>query len=104
MSAPEPPPKNIGYDIGQELLKELQVSQHEDARKLVKERIIFGIKKYGQPLRSQDGRDGIEDARQELGDLMMYVMKCKVNNISLDPLKPLVATLVALFFDDCDLQ
>lgn len=44
---------------------------------LVKQRNGFGMQKYGQPLYSEDGRNGLEDARQELGDLIQYV--CKVN-------------------------
>ena len=37
---------------------------------LVEERNAFGVAKYGQPLMTQDGRNGIEDARQELCDLV----------------------------------
>jgi hypothetical protein len=43
---------------------------------LVQERNAFGVTKYGQPLMTRDGRNGLEDARQELGDLLQYVCKC----------------------------
>jgi hypothetical protein len=47
---------------------------------LVEERNAFGVAKYGQPLMTRDGRNGIEDARQELGDLLQYVCKCAMTN------------------------
>ena len=43
---------------------------------LVKQRDAFGRAKYGQPLMTNDGRNGLEDARQEMGDLLQYI--CKV--------------------------
>lgn len=57
---------------------------------LVRERDAFGRAKYGQPLMSNDGRNGIEDARQELGDLLQYVMKCKLAGQDISDLLSLI--------------
>lgn len=79
MSIPEPPPKNKGIPITERLIALLQ--KHPDTDRLVDlicERDAFGRAKYGQPLMSDDGRNGIEDARQELGDLLQYVYKCRL--------------------------
>jgi hypothetical protein len=86
-SIPEPPPVPRSIIVPDALLGFLDNAQlvdklsHEVSATLskfsdlVKERNAFGIAKYGQPLYSEDGRNGIEDARQELGDLLQYVFK-----------------------------
>ena len=86
-SIPEPPPVPRGIIVPNGLLAFLEDAQRVDnlssevsatltkLSDLVKERNAFGIAKYGQPLYSEDGRNGIEDARQELGDLLQYVFK-----------------------------
>ncbi|MBX9636019.1 MAG: hypothetical protein K2Q45_00520 [Nitrosomonas sp.] len=91
-SVPEPPPKPNGQIVPTVLcnfiddLKNFRLDpDYDDMRNeyltklsnLVQERNAFGMKKYGQPLYSEDGRNGIEDARQELGDLLQYV--CKIS-------------------------
>jgi hypothetical protein len=88
-SVPEPPPVPRGEVVPVHLIAEL--SRIRDyaaadspviARRLnelivlVEERNAFGVAKYGQPLMTNDGRNGLEDARQELGDLLQYVCKC----------------------------
>jgi hypothetical protein len=87
-SIPEPPPVPRGIIVPDALLAFIETTKHiHDGSswevgvnlcklsELVKERNAFGIAKYGQPLYSEDGRNGIEDARQELGDLLQYVFK-----------------------------
>ena len=56
---------------------QLSAARKEQLINLVRERDAFGRTKYGQPLMSNDGRNGITDARQELGDLIQYA--CKVS-------------------------
>lgn len=46
---------------------------------LIRERDQLGRSKYGQSLMSEDGRSGVQDALEELGDLLQYAMKCKLN-------------------------
>lgn len=82
-SVPEPPPQPHGIVIPDALLThiELQKPHHwQELLQLVQERDAFGRKKYGQPLMSQDGRNGYEDARQELGDLLQYTYKMYVTH------------------------
>lgn len=77
-SVPEPPPKPFGTLVPNALISHLKKHHtyfSDDLCTLVKERDAFGRKKYGQPLMSEDGRDGVEDARQEAGDLLQYAFK-----------------------------
>ncbi len=97
VSVPEPPPINKGEVVPTVLINYLQLfsqnfsqNVNNEARttfqesmtslvSLIEQRDNFGRAKYGQPLMSQDGRNGVEDAKQELGDLLQYVMKCKLS-------------------------
>jgi hypothetical protein len=71
-SLPEPPPQPHGIDVTAQLLGAME---HTPLRSLIEARRAYGMSKYGQSLMSQDGRNGLEDARQELGDLVQYVYK-----------------------------
>jgi len=42
---------------------------------LVKERDAFGMAKYGQGLRTHDGRDTHKEIRDEVGDAVQYIAK-----------------------------
>lgn len=88
-SIPEPPPVPNGEIVPDKLIASIEYmdkftpdpkvsAQLVKLIELVKERSNFGIAKYGQPLMSEDGRNGIEDARQELGDLIQYCFKIKM--------------------------
>lgn len=77
-SIPEPPPKPHGVVVPDALIKYLKENHSQEGTSLiglVQERNAFGMAKYGQPLMSQDGRNGVEDARQEAGDLLQYIYK-----------------------------
>lgn len=45
-------------------------------REFINERYEFGLKKYGTPLMSPNGRDMIKDAKDELGDAAQYIAGC----------------------------
>lgn len=88
-SVPEPPPVPKGQVVPEKLIQTIlnmkeystnpEVTEQLDRLvQLVKERNAFGMEKYKQPLYSEDGRNGIEDARQELGDLLQYAQKIKM--------------------------
>lgn len=88
ISVPEPDPINKGIIVPDKLIQYIKESSlgsstKDKAVRLILERDAFGRNKYGQPLRSEDGRDSIEDARQEVGDLMNYVYKAKINGVDL---------------------
>jgi hypothetical protein len=77
-SIPEPEPKKEGVVVPDALIAYLEDKHPYEALvlcPLVRERDAFGRAKYGQPLMSQDGRNGVEDARQEAGDLLQYAFK-----------------------------
>lgn len=91
MSIPEPDPVNEGVCVPDALIEFIQqddngLNQFPELAPyvgklttLIKDRDAFGRSKYNQPLMSRDGRSGVEDAKQELGDLLQYLFKCKLN-------------------------
>lgn len=106
-SVPEPPPLNKGESVPELLIAELQRQRdlHDyypvnaafmNAQDLVRARDAFGRQKYGQPLMTQDGRNSIEDAKQELGDLLQYAYKAQLNGESLKELQEMVPVLLAI--------
>jgi hypothetical protein len=77
-SKSEPPPKPCGYIVPDQLIEFIKSHGNDQQLiELIQQRDAFGRKKYGQPLMSEDGRNGIEDARQELGDLLQYAFKSR---------------------------
>ena len=75
-SIPEPPPQPKGVVVPDALIEFLKTHRFgDDLISLIKQRDAFGRAKYGQPLMSEDGRNGVEDARQEAGDLLQYAFK-----------------------------
>lgn len=96
-SVPEPPPIPQGSPVPDRVyaiiaeLEELDIEgtpEHvaktrkslQSLRNLIEQRDNFGKFKYGQRLMTEDGRNGIEDAKQELGDFTQYYTKCWMNN------------------------
>lgn len=76
LSQPEPPPTGNGDLVTPPLLEAL--ADQPDLAALVSARNAFGEAKYGTGLRTNNGRDPIEDARQELGDLLQYLWQTKM--------------------------
>lgn len=112
VSKPEPPPVPNGEAVTPALLADLaywrdcasielgyeEGNRYEELMELVSARDAFGREKYGQPLMSQDGRSGKEDALQELGDLLQYVKKLTMaNELSEHGRKELCALLKTSF-------
>lgn len=93
ISEPEPPPVPRGvvvYDRACQFLDQLQAVKSPAVLgllELLQQRHNFGMKKYHQPLTTDDGRDDLEDARQELGDLFMYACKCRLNHRDVNELR-----------------
>lgn len=75
-SVPEPAPINKGVEVTPLLLNWLnQNGASESTLSLIHARHQYGLKKYGQGLMTEDGRNTFEDARQEAGDLLQYLFK-----------------------------
>lgn len=110
MSKPEPSPKNKGVAITPLLInwinKQEKILDHEKSKavELIKQRSEFGISKYGQPLMSEDGRDELEDAKQELGDLIQYTYKAKMKGRSTKEIEEIVSVLMTLLSTDTIIQ
>lgn len=85
ISKPEPPPKNRGVAVTPCLVAFLKSKGERATGELVKSRSRFGELKYGQPLMTLDGRNSVEDALQELGDLMQYIWKAHMNKEDTTP-------------------
>lgn len=95
-SRPEPPPVNSGISVTERLIDWLEQHGYRSSRDLILERQAYGIQKYGQTLMSNDGRNSVEDARQEIGDLMQYLMKISINGESCHQLKEPIQALIKL--------
>lgn len=50
----------------------------EDIKRALEARAAAGVKKYGTPLRTHNGRDAREDAVQELLDALMYLAQAEM--------------------------
>jgi hypothetical protein len=87
---PLPAPKQAGVNVSESLLAELGRMGASDAVALINERVKYGMKKYGQPLMSDDGRDSVVDALQEAGDLLQYIWKAKMKKEDLSQLKYII--------------
>ena len=105
-SVPEPLPKPNGVPVTPELLKYIDSLQVrlgtevcDQTATLIKERDAYGFAKYGQHLMSCDGRDSIEDARQELGDLLQYLYKAKMNGEDIEIFRQHFLVLECLVLD-----
>lgn len=104
-SVPEPPPVARGEPVTPALLSHLSARAHalgdrEHAAAhlaaLVRERDAFGRAKYGQPLMTADGRNTLEDARQELGDLAQYLYKARMTGVDTSALRPMLELVTEL--------
>lgn len=103
-SMPEPPPKDKGEAVTPKLIRWLV--EHVDGRdddwdfydaiQLVRQRHAYGLAKYGQPLKTGDGRDTIEDARQEAGDLLQYLWKGRMQGLDLSQFRGLLRVALAI--------
>ena len=86
MNTPQPTPKNDGICVTDNLLEwimkdeNLSPSTKEVVIEGIKQRQEYGIRKYNQTLMSNDGRDEVIDAKQEIGDLLQYSYKAIINN------------------------
>lgn len=75
-SIPEPLPQKGGLEVTPSLLEWLQINKaSNDTLALIQARHQYGLEKYGQCLMTEDGRNTMEDARQEAGDLLQYLYK-----------------------------
>lgn len=81
----QPAPVNRGVVVPDALIEvirshaTLSDADKDDLVALIEQRDELGRSKYGQPLTSLDGRSGVQDALEELGDLLQYALKCKLN-------------------------
>jgi hypothetical protein len=106
-SKPEPAPLNEGEPVTPLLLDWLAEQAKnasgvaavlfEDVATLIKKRDAFGRLKYGQPLRLNDGRNTVEDAEQEAGDLLQYLFKAYKNGEDVRRLSPALYWIGRLF-------
>jgi hypothetical protein len=115
MSKPEPKPVPRGEIVPEKLItiidemKEIEIigsKEHQEKTRsyldqisdLIRARDAFGRQKYGQPLMTLDGRNGVEDCRQEVGDMLQYFLKCSltVSKEELEELRMLCVTSVAV--------
>ena len=89
----QPDPVNKGRNVPEAFQKWASANGHEEACELSKIRDSFGQSKYGQPLMSEDGRDTIQDVIEEIGDMLHYLYKAKMNGENIDKIRPYIPTI-----------
>ena len=94
-SQPEPHPTGNGDLVTPPLLERL--SAHPELTALVLERDAFGRSKYGTGLRTHNGRNPLEDGRQEIGDLLQYLQQATMEGKDIDPLLSLCRDGLGVF-------
>ena len=93
VSLPEPPPAASGLEVYDQLCRWMDHHYPEKTQdvlnfaELIQKRHNYGKQKYNQALMTGDGRDDLEDARQELGDLAMYATKALMNHHDVSELR-----------------
>lgn len=99
-SKPEPPPQKGKESVNAKLMNWLAERRDMKASMLVLARAQFGLEKYGTALETHNGRDAVEDARQEIGDALQYVMQAKMEGRDMADLRELTQTLLELIEAD----
>ena len=90
VSTPEPPPERGDRDVPEPLIAFLEDQGYDDAADLVRKRVRFGEQKYGTRLETDNGRDPIEDAKQEIGDALQYLAQAKMEGRNVRELNDLI--------------
>ena len=99
LSVPEPVLIKSGKIVPDLLIEELETAENinngtiRKVIKLIKDRDNFGRQNYEQPLMTKDGRDSIEDAKQEFVDLLQYVYKARLNNEDVSSIRKMMTVL-----------
>jgi len=68
--------------------------------RLVRQRRARGLETYGTELYTENGRDPINDALQEAGDLLMYLMQARLEGRDCVELLPAILTAMGLVLED----
>ena len=96
MSAQQPAPVAIGDNVPEAFQRWANEHGFDGAVRLSEARDAFGRAKYGQPLMTGDGRRTDIDALDELGDLLHYLFKAKMNGDAVGRVLRLLPALEAL--------
>lgn len=104
IAEPEPPPRAEGAPIPELLVEwiEEHIEKSGTVVEDVQARAEFGFKKYGQYLMSDDGRDTINDARQEAIDLLKYMYKAKIRGEDVSKLSDVLSIIATLYKDSIE--
>jgi len=94
---PQPPPKPEGEDVLPSLLRWLfdrgHLARLPDLAVKLLARDAVGRRKYGQPLRADDGRDDGRDLEEEILDALQYAHRAILRGTVTSKQRRLVAVL-----------
>jgi hypothetical protein len=80
--------------VTSELINWLKSNDYNFAVPLIEERDRFGRQKYGRSLMMNDmSRNTVQDAREEIGDLLQYLYKAKQNGSDISEFKAYLPVL-----------
>lgn len=104
LGQPQPAPRGNGGEVVAdkliEWLESLDCVDTSQVVDLVRKRDAFGRQKYGTPLTTEDGRDEMQDALEEMGDLLQYLFKARMNRRCLHSFHPYVSALLEMVAED----
>jgi hypothetical protein len=105
LSPKQPDPENKGEEVTPKLISWIQNNRsienetRDQMIKLINSRHKYGVDKYGHGLMTGDKRRTIQDALEELGDLIQYLFKAKLNGENMDEIRDLAKVLDLLLKD-----
>lgn len=94
--SPQPAPKQGGvevYTLLDKYLKDTAGEKNDYLRHKLTERYDFGKKKYGIGLCTENGRDTVRDAEEEVLDLIYYLVSCIHTGKNIDNIKMMIQTV-----------
>jgi len=98
-SIPEPPPIDKGEPVYPHVIQHLQIIKAApEVIQIIGARREYGIAKYKQELKTEDGRNEIEDCLQEIADGIQYLTKAYIKkNANIKKLKPYIEAFTNLY-------
>lgn len=95
----QPTPQNRGENVPVAFQAWAEHNGFSESVALSVQRDRFGQDKYGQPLMTEDGRVTMADATDEMGDLLHYVFKARMNGESVEEVKQHIPALITLLLE-----
>ena len=85
----QPDPKPGDEVVCGYLLNRLGKARAFELHGVVQHRVAVGLDRYGTYLMTHNGRDAVQDAKEEIGDAAQYIEQARLEGRDLDELRTL---------------